>query len=324
MKNKKDINIEKTETSEVSANKKDKPKKSKTTVMLMVLIPVIFLAGIGLILYPVLGNIIVTFEQYAVNYEYKENLKKLSEEQKQKELEEAEKYNEHLSGGVVEDPFEEEEATKPKEDKNYDDTLGIGENGVMGEIEIPKINVALPIYHGTSEVVLKKGIGHLEGTSLPIGGVSTHSVLTGHSAVPNAKLFTDLEKMKMNDYFYINQLGKTLAYKVCNIKVVLPNNSEDLAIVPEKDLITLLTCTPYGINSHRLLVTGERDLAKEKALEKDKENPEKEIEEIKPAKQAFNIIKDDPILFYGSIIVLVVIIGSIVFFIVNLRKKKKQ
>ncbi|WP_340631035.1 class C sortase [Bacillus thuringiensis] len=138
----------------------------------------------------------------------------------------------------------------------YADVLNLGD--VMGYIEISKINIKLPIYQGTSEEVLGRGIGHLDFSSLPVGGESTHTILTGHRGLPSAKLFTDLDKLSKGDLFYIHSLDKVLAYKVDQIKVVLPHETDDLQIVENKDYTTLITCTPYGVNTNRLLVRGER------------------------------------------------------------------
>lgn len=141
---------------------------------------------------------------------------------------------------------------------NYRSLLNITKDGVMGLIKIPAIDVSLPIYHGTSDAVLEKGVGHLEGTSLPIGGSGTHTVLTGHSGLSNAKLFTDLDNLQIGDYFFLETWGETLSYRVESKKVVLPSELDDLQVVQGEDLCTLLTCTPYGVNSHRLLVRGVR------------------------------------------------------------------
>lgn len=142
-------------------------------------------------------------------------------------------------------------------EEEYNGILDIA-HGMMGSLQIPKINVDLPIYHGVSEDVLAKGIGHMPQTAFPIGGEGNHAVLTGHTGLPSAKLFTDLTELTEGDIFYISVLGQTLAYQVDQIKVVLPDDGQDLVTVPGKDYCTLVTCTPYGINSHRLLVRGER------------------------------------------------------------------
>ncbi len=152
-------------------------------------------------------------------------------------------------------------------DRSYNSILNISGNGIMGSIEIPKINVNLPIYHGTGEDILSVGIGHLQGTSFPVGGINTRTVLTGHRGSPNSKLFTRLDEMKVDDLFFIRILDCILAYRVIDIEVIEPEEVELLDIMEGKDLATLVTCTPYGINSHRLVVTGERIEYSEKVYE---------------------------------------------------------
>lgn len=164
---------------------------------------------------------------------------------------EAEGYNQRLmmSGGGM----NEKEAGS-----DYESMLNPDGSGVMGYLEIPKISVSLPILHGTGDEVLARGIGHLQGSSLPVGGKGTHAVLTGHRGLPSARLFTDLDQMEETDRFRILTLGEELDYEVSEIRTVLPENTRDLKILPEEDLVTLVTCTPYGVNTHRLLVTGKR------------------------------------------------------------------
>lgn len=164
---------------------------------------------------------------------------------------EAEGYNQRLmlSGGGM----NEKEAGS-----DYESMLNPDGSGVMGYLEIPKISVSLPILHGTGDEVLARGIGHLQGSSLPVGGKGTHAVLTGHRGLPSARLFTDLDQMEETDRFRILTLGEELDYEVSEIRTVLPANTRDLKILPEEDLVTLVTCTPYGVNTHRLLVTGKR------------------------------------------------------------------
>lgn len=146
----------------------------------------------------------------------------------------------------------------PVEEAEYKKTLNITETGIMGYIEIPKINVSYPIYHGIEEATLQVAIGHLSGTSLPVGGIGTHTVLSGHRGLPSAKLFSDLDELVVGDTFTIQTLDQTLAYEVDQILIVLPTEIDSLRIEPDKDLVSLVTCTPYGINSHRLLVRGHR------------------------------------------------------------------
>ena len=141
--------------------------------------------------------------------------------------------------------------------------VNVSKDGMMAYLQIPKIDVKLPIYHSTSNGILQKGVGHMEGSSLPIGGTSTHAVLSGHRGLPNSKLFTDLDKIKVGDIFYISVLGDTLAYEVDQIKTVLPSQTDDIEIVDGEDYVTLVTCTPYSVNTHRLLVRGKRTDYKE-------------------------------------------------------------
>lgn len=171
------------------------------------------------------------------------------------EYRKAQEYNRTLSPRKVPDAFSAKDGVT---DKQYEKVLNIGDNGMMGYITIPSIDVEVPIYHYTNSKCLKKGAGHLPGSSLPIGGKGTHSVLSAHRGLPSAKLFTDLNLLKKGDSFYINVLDKTLKYEVDQILVVKPSQTDSLEITPEKDYVTLVTCTPYGVNTKRLLVRGHR------------------------------------------------------------------
>ena len=206
----------------------------------------LFLIGVGIMLYPLASNVLALFTQSRVISSYQSTVSSMSMDEIQSEREQAVTYNSQLSG----------ETDEVVEGISYLDLLNVGE--VMGYIEIPSIEVYLPIYHGTSDAVLQKGIGHMEKTSLPVGGSSTHAVLTGHTGLPKAKLLTDLTKVAVGDQFYIHSLDEVLAYEVDQIKVVLPEETDDLAIEAGQDYVTLVTCTPYGINTHRLLVRGTR------------------------------------------------------------------
>lgn len=182
---------------------------------------------------------------------YKKAVQNLSKDDIVRLKAEAQKYNESLSGVHLTDPFGDE--------KSEDSKVPLfSVDHVIGYIDIPKINVYIPIYHGTTEEVLEKGVGHLENTSLPIGGESTHAILTGHRGLPSATLFTDLDQLKEGDMFYLHILKEDLAYQVNQIKVVEPYDTEELMLVQGKDYVTLVTCTPYGINTQRLLIRGER------------------------------------------------------------------
>lgn len=215
---------------------------------------IMFILGLGLLSYPLVSSFLSARQTAQVSASYSDEIKGFSAEEIQAEWDEAVKYNENLSGSPAHDPFIEGSGMAMTD--NYEEMLNLTE--VMATIEIPKIGVVLPIYHGTSSEVLKTGVGHLEGSSLPVGGVDTHCVLTGHTGLPTARLFTDLTELEAGDRFFIRVLGKTLAYEVDQIKVVEPDDKSDLKRVAGKDYVTLLTCTPYGINSHRLLVRGHR------------------------------------------------------------------
>lgn len=189
---------------------------------------------------------------------YKKQSKTYDQKQKEKALKEAKEYNQDLTRSAVQltDPFKANKSDG--ETMVYNNILNLDQSGVMGYLEIPCISVNLPIYHGTDAEILERGVGHLAASSLPIGGKSTHSILTGHTGLSSAKLFTDLTEMKKGDLFFIYVLDQTLAYKVDQISVVKPENIEKLQIVDGKDYVTLVTCTPYGVNDHRLLVRGVR------------------------------------------------------------------
>lgn len=213
----------------------------------------IFLIGLSIAIYPIISNQYYRIEANNEINEYIRTVSKMEEEEINRRLKLAKAYNDTLDPSRLADPFSKEEKEGRAE---YARMLEVQEK--IGYIEIPKIDQDLPIYAGTTESILQKGAGHLEGTSLPIGGKSTHSVITAHRGLPSAKLFTDLDKMENGDVFYIHILGKTLAYKVDQILTVEPSNFDPVLVVEAKDYSTLLTCTPYSINSHRLLVRGHR------------------------------------------------------------------
>jgi len=220
----------------------------------ILIIILILLLGIGVLSYPMVSNYLSERNSSKVIQKYEDSVAAYDEDLLDTAWAEAEAYNESLSGQPVHDPFLEGSGMAIPED--YANILNV--EGIMGYVKIPKISVDLPIYHGTGEDVLKKGVGHLEGSTLPIGGESRHSVLTGHSGLVHARLFTDLIELKQGDLFFVYVLGKTLAYEVDQIKVVEPQTTEDLGRIEGQDYCTLLTCTPYGVNSHRLLVRGVR------------------------------------------------------------------
>jgi sortase A len=215
-----------------------------------------FLLGCGLVSYPVVSQWLNNLHQSEVIATYTDTVEALDDSDIAQELDRARKYNADLTEAVsMADPFQAQEAA---ENGDYASILNYTAEGVMGYLEIPKINVLLPIYHGVGSDVLMKGVGHLPETSLPVGGESTHAVLAGHSGMSNARLFTDLSKLSAGDVFYIHVYGQTLTYTVDQIQKVLPTDTSDLTIRPGKDYVTLVTCTPIGVNSHRLLVRGTR------------------------------------------------------------------
>ena len=205
--------------------------------------------GLGLILYPVLSNYLASGEQSSVQAQYTDEVKDMTSEEISTALEAAQLYNEALLSV---------QSAETIELRPYENLLNLADNGVMGYVEIPIIGVILPIYHGVSEEVLAKGAGHMPGTSLPIGGESTHAVISAHAGLPTARLFTDLDTLQVGDLFYIHVLDETLCYEVDQIIVTLPSDTEAVQIEEGEDYVTLLTCTPYGVNTHRLLVRGRR------------------------------------------------------------------
>ena len=217
-----------------------------------IIIALIFLAGLVFLLYPTVSNLWNRAHQSRAIATYTKQVEKLDDSQNKEMLKAARKYNKSLL--KKSDHWK----LSKKDKKKYESLLDVSGTGIMGYIEVPKIDCSLPIYHGTDEGALQIAIGHLEGSSLPVGGKSTHCVLSGHRGLPSARLFTDLDQMEEGDVFVLNVLGRKLAYEVDQIKVVLPDEMSDLEIVQGKDLCTLVTCTPYGINTHRLLVRGHR------------------------------------------------------------------
>jgi sortase A len=233
---------------------KNGTQRSCGSLLMPLLAVLLFLTGVGIFLYPSISNYFAEREHTSVIHEYQAQIDAVDSTDLEAELEKAETYNESLAGDPVGDPFIPGSGYALPE--NYEEVLNVNGDGVMGYLEIPKIGVLLPIYHGTSDDVLEKGVGHIESTALPIGGSSRHAVLTGHRGLPSAELFTRLDELEIGDIFYIHVLGETLAYEVDQIKTVLPTELDDLQAVSGEDLVTLLTCTPYGVNTQRLLVRG--------------------------------------------------------------------
>lgn len=217
----------------------------------------IFVAGIGVMSYPLVSSVINNIDSRNHVDEYTKTTKQMSSEETLEMFKRAEEYNQSLTNNVIiTDPFD-EKAYK-KIGANYENALNVDGNGLIGYIDIPKINVYLPIYHGTTDKILAKGAGHLQNTSLPVGGESTHSVISAHTAYPGETFFDYLTDMQEGDEFYVHVLDRVLKYEVDIIKVVLPEETDDLRVIRGEDHVTLLTCTPYSINTHRLLVRGKR------------------------------------------------------------------
>ena len=206
-------------------------------------------------LYPVISNYVNQKYASKIHTAYQEVLEQADNHAIQEAKERAVSYNRAIVPGATE-AYSQEGLQAAAQD--YDNQLNVAGNGIMGYVEIPKISVDLPIYHGTENGSLERGVGHLLGSSLPVGGEDTHTILSGHSGMASQKMFTDLEQLTMGDVFYLHVLDETLAYQVVDINTVLPYDTSLLGIAPGEDLCTLVTCTPYGMNTHRLLVRGSR------------------------------------------------------------------
>lgn len=279
------------------AKGKKRNRKLKTWILRF-----IFLLGFLIMLYPLVSRFYYRIEASDQVTDFEEGKRNLSEEEILKRMELALAYNESLNNVVSEDPYSKKRLDSGRAE--YARMLEIHER--IGHVEIPKINEDLPIYAGTSEEVLQKGVGHLEGTSLPIGGNSTHTVLTAHSGLPEARLFTDLSKLEIGDKFYVHNIQTTLCYQVDQIKVVTPDVIDDLLIVEGHDYTTLLTCTPIMINTHRLLVRGHRvDYVKD-------------VEEETIVENKKNYVYKN--LFYASLVLIFIML----ILILKLRKRKKK
>ena len=270
-----------------------------------IFIILIFLVGLGFISYPTVSNLWNQAHQSRAIATYSKQVEKLDDSENKKMLKAARKYNKSLL--KKSDHWK----LSKKDKKKYESLLDVSGTGIMGYIEVPKIDCSLPIYHGTDEGALQIAIGHLEGSSLPVGGKSTHCVLSGHRGLPSARLFTDLDQMEEGDIFILNILGRKLAYEVDQISVVLPEEMSDLEIEEGKDLCTLVTCTPYGINTHRLLVRGHRTEYVEKKVEEE----QKEVQTKKT---------DIRLMIAGGAGVLILLIIIIVIVIKRRRKRRNQ
>lgn len=225
-----------------------KKKQDRVTILLVILIAI----GVGLIAYPSLANYWNSFHQANAIMDYQERVTQMDTKAYDTILQKAKHYNEQFEKSGLKWRLTDQER------QVYNSQLTIDQTSNMGYITIPKINVKLPIYHGTSEKVLQTSIGHLEGSSLPIGGKSTHSLLSGHRGLPSSRLFSDLDKLRVGDRWTVSILNESFTYEVDQIRTVEPDDLRDLQMIKGKDYQTLITCTPYGVNTHRLLVRGHR------------------------------------------------------------------
>lgn len=281
-------------------------RKRKITVKDIIRL-IVLLVACAVLLYPTYSSYLNEKNGSKAISDYDEASVKLSKAEKEQMLEDARAYNQEMLGNIdLIDPFSQ---TEPEIDERYESLLNVNGSGMMGYLKIPKINLELPIYHGTSESVLQAGVGHFQGTSLPVGGESTHTVLTGHRGLPDKTLFTNLDKMEMGDIFYIKVLDETLAYEVDQILTVLPQDTEELSIVSGEDYATLVTCTPFAINTHRLLVRGHR-IPYEEATAKEPDG------NIRP--KLSMIAK---VLIITLIIIFIILIGAIIY---NAKSRKQR
>lgn len=271
-------------------------KKHGSTILLVL----IFCLGLGLLLYPSVSDWWNSQHQSRAIANYSENVSSMKDEDKTAQIEKARQYNRVLSINGADPQLDAEEKAY------YESILDITGTGIMGYIEIPSIDVSLPIYHGVDESVLQVAVGHLEWSSLPVGGVNTHCILSAHRGLPSAKLFTNLDKLVEGDIFSIFVLNERLTYQVDQILIVEPHEVTSLSVIQGRDLCTLVTCTPYGINTHRLLVRGHR-------IENPKETPK------------YNVISEaskiDPIIT-APIIAMPLLMLLVVYVLIKYRKKK--
>ena len=274
-------------------------KKNRSTIILIL----IFLVGLSVMLYPTVSDYINQKNQSRAVASYSEEVESLSDVDYQAYFDAADDYNRRLA--ETPDAF-----YRPEEVSGYTDTLDVSGTGIMGYITISKIGVELPIFHGTSDGVLQVAAGHLEGSSLPVGGAGTHAVISAHRGLPSAKLFTNLDELEAGDTFTITVLDRVLTYEVDQISIVLPTETDLLQPVEVKDYVTLMTCTPYGINTHRLLVRGKRI-----------ENAENQ----KHIRVTADALRIEPIIVAPALAVPMLLVMLVVMLAVpHLRKRKNQ
>ena len=281
----------------------NKEIKEKVIIFLFILMIVV---GLGIILFPLISNQVNEIHYQEVIGTYDDTVTQKTEIENDQMLIKAREYNSSLSSTKIVDVFQNPVQTNSSE---YLSILNVDDNGMMGYISIPKIDVRIPIYHGTSSDILQKGVGHLEGSSLPVGGESTHTILSAHRGLPSSRLFTDLDQLKEGDIFYIYVLDEVLAYQVDQVLVTEPSETEALKIVDGKDYITLVTCTPYAVNTHRLLVRGER-------IEYNKQVEEQTVED--------RSLSTADIILYVSLVIAILLIVITIIAIVRYKQNKNR
>lgn len=289
--------MSKNEKQAVPQKKKKKSSGKFSSAALML----IFVVGLSLILYPTVSDYWNSLHQSKAIATYSESVSKLNENEYKEILQQARWFNEYVKNNCIGGSLNEEQL------KIYNEILDVSGTGVMGYIDIPSIDVSLPIYHTVDEDVLQIAVGHIEWSSLPIGGEGTHCVLSGHRGLPSAKLFTNLDKLDEGDKFMLHVLNETLTYEVDQILIVEPKDVKSLAISDNEDFCTLVTCTPYGVNSHRMLVRGHR-------VENIKETPTVNI--VSEAAQI------EPLLV-APVIAIPILLGLLIFVMIKYRKKRK-
>jgi sortase A len=292
-------------------------KKLKIAIVLAAVL------GIAFIAYPFMGNVIFTINQYQVISNYNEKMATLNKTDIEDFFLKAKEHNDSLIGGGLKDPFSDSSQDK-EATQNSDADILPEDDGVIGYVEIPAINLYTAIYNKTTELNLQKGTVHLNGSSLPVGGAGSHSVITGHSGLPDRLIFTDLEKLTTNDRFFIHILGKTLKYKINRIKTVLPNDVSEIRPVAGQDYVTLITCTPYAVNTHRLLVRGVRVEEKETSANLASKDIAEDEENIYTEPGFYNMILGNKNLLITIIISAGILLIILAFAVFKIAKKLKR
>lgn len=283
----------------------------KRKILVICLAVLFFLVAAGVTAYPLISNYVNDKYQSVVRTDYAKEIEEMDDSALLEARAAAQAYNDSLS------PLRYNKEAVQAASVDYDSLLNLNGSGIMGYVEVPKLSINLPIYHGTGEAVLEKGVGHLTGSSLPIGGEGCHSILTGHSGVAGKRLFSDLDQLREGDIFYLHILGDTLAYQITDINQVLPYETELLAPIAGEDLCTLVTCYPYGVNSHRLLIKGSR-IPYEEAVEIE------ELTEEEPVKSTWKEQYYLGLAVGGGAAVAAVVAGLVIGWLKRKRRKHHE